>query len=247
MGYYRQGPVRPYGSGTFGVPPMTRMVRALLIVNVAVYVVQWVVALGASWNDLVGLWLGVSPVGVLSGFVWQPFTYMFVHDVGTPFHLLFNMLILWMLGGELERYWGGTGFLRYYLTCGVGAGLAAVLLGLLVGPRGAITIGASGAIYGLILAYGMIFGERIMLFMLLFPMKARTFAIVLFVVAFLSTFGPSGGGVAHVAHLGGMVVGFVLLKRAWRIGPLIRDLRWRLARRKFRVVDRDRDRDRWIH
>jgi membrane associated rhomboid family serine protease len=222
---------------------MTPMVKALLIANVAVYLAQWLLWVTARID--IAVWLGVSPVGVFSGAVWQPFTYMFVHSVQSPFHLLFNMLILWMLGGELERYWGGRAFLRYYLICGVGAGIAALILGWTVGPRIAITIGASGAIYGLILAYGLLFGNRIMLFMLLFPMKARTFAIVLFVIAFMSTFTPGGSTVSHVAHLGGMVVGFLYLKRAWRVGALWRDLRWRLARRRFRVVDRDRDR--WIH
>lgn len=246
MGYYRQGPVRPYGSGTFGVPPMTAMVKSLLIANVAVYLVQWIVAVttGVDW---VALWLGVSPAGVASLRLWQPFTYMFVHSTASPFHLLFNMLILWMLGGELERFWNGAAFLRYYLVCGVGAGLSALLLGAVFGPAGAVTIGASGAIYGLILAYGMLFGDRVMLFMLLFPMKARTFAIVLFAVAFLSTFTRGAGTVSHVAHLGGMVTGFLYLKRAWRVGAFWRELRWKFARRRFKVVDRDRDRDRWVH
>ena len=252
MGYYRQGPNRPYGSGTFGIPPVTRMVRALLIANVGVFLLQWVVAISTG-GDLIGAWLGVSPAGVARGMVWQPLTYMFVHSVGLPFHIVFNMLILWMLGGELERYWGGAAFLRYYLVCGFGAGLAAILLGVLFGPSHVITIGASGAIYGLILAYGMLFGDRVMLFMLIFPMKARTFSIVLFVIAVLYTFSPGSSNVSHVAHLGGMVTGFVYLKRAWRVGALWSELRWKLARRRFKVVDRDaprdpdRDRDRWIH
>lgn len=248
MNYYRQGPVRAYGSGSFGVPPMTPMVKALLIANVAVYLVQWIVAFSTG-TDLLTRYLGVSAVGVVGhGMIWQPATYMFLHSVTGPFHLLFNMLILWMLGGELERFWGRRSFLRYYLVTGVGAGIAAVVLGWLWRGAGIPTIGASGAIYGLILAYGMIFGDRVMLFMLMFPMKARTFAIVLFAVAFLSAFSPSSGGVSHIAHLGGMVTGFVFLKRAWRLGPLSRELRWKMARRKFRVVDRDRkDRDPWVH
>jgi len=247
MGYYRQGPGRPYGSGvSFGVPPLTPVVRGLLIACVGVWVVQLALHLaGQVWPSAV---LGVVPSAFVSGWIWQPVTYMFLHSPAAIGHILMNMLILWMIGGDLERHWGGAAFLRYYLLCGVGAGLMVVTLGLLAGPPATLvpTIGASGAIYGLILAYGTIFADRVLLFMLMFPMRARTFAILLFVIAFVSSLGPGATGVSHIAHLGGMIVGWVVLHRAWRVGTLWRDLRWRLARRRFRVVSKN-DRDPWVH
>jgi membrane associated rhomboid family serine protease len=155
-----------------------------------------------------------------------------------------NMLFLYLLGGDLERHWGGRRFLRYYLICGIGAGVVVAVAGKL-GGVGIPTIGASGAIYGLLLAYGIVFAERTVLFMLIFPMKARTLSWILFGVAFFSTWDPRGSGVSHVAHLGGMVVGYLYLKRAWRVQDFYREIRWRLRRRRFRVMPPDQDR--WIH
>lgn len=247
MGYYRQGPGRPYGSGvSFGVPPLTPMVRGLLVTCVAVWVVQLVLHLaGRDWPSVV---FGVVPDAVVRGWVWQPLTYMFLHSPSAVGHVLMNLLILWMIGGDLERHWGGAAFLKYFVLCGAGAGALVVALGWWSGPPASTvpTIGASGAIYGLILAYGTIFADRILLFMLVFPMRARTFAILLFAIAFVSSLGPGTSGVSHVAHLGGMIVGWIVLHRAWRLGALWRDLRWRVARRRFRVVARN-ERDPWLH
>jgi membrane associated rhomboid family serine protease len=165
------------------------------------------------------------------------------------FHLLFNMLMLWMFGGELERYWGSPAFLRYYLVCGIGAGILAIPYSYLVGSAGIPIVGASGAIFGLFMAYGIVFAERTILFMLLFPMKARTMAMIMFGVTFFYTLTQPRGGVAHIAHLGGAVVGYLYLKRAWRVGAFYRDLRWKLQRRRFKVMQQDNGDgpDRWIH
>jgi membrane associated rhomboid family serine protease len=108
------------------------------------------------------------------------------------------------------------------------------------------TIGASGAIYGLLLAYWTIFAERRLLFMLLFPIKARTMAWILFAIAFVSSLTPQTDRVSHVAHLGGMVVGWLYLQRAWRVGEFWRDIAWRLRRRRFKVMPPN-DSDRWTH
>jgi membrane associated rhomboid family serine protease len=154
-----------------------------------------------------------------------------------------------MFGSELERLWGPRAFLRYYLVCGVGAGIAAVVFGLFV-PGGwtSQTIGASGAIFGLIVAYGVVFAERTILFMLIFPMKARTLAMIMFAIAFISTIRPTGGNVSHISHLGGAVVGFLYLKRAWRVGDFYRELRWRIRRRRFKVMQSQQDDfDRWVN
>lgn len=188
-------------------------------------------------------WFGLVPGNVISGMVWQPFTYIWLH--GDLLHLLLNMFILWMLGGDLERHWGSRAFLRYFLVCGVGAGMFILVAGLLSEPW-IPTIGASGAIFGVILAFGMIFSQRVILFMMIFPMRARTFSWLMFAIVLLSLLGQSVGNVSHVAHLGGMVVGYLYLKRAWRIGEFVREIRWRIRRRKLRVMPPGDD-DRWVN
>ena len=238
--------MRSGGSGIrFGAPSLTPTIKVLIIVNVVVWLLQ---VLTQRWINAAD-WFGVVPVRVLHGWIWQPFTYMFLHSPGDPFHLLFNMLMLWMFGGELERHWGGRAFLRYYIVCGAGAGIAAVIFGLAVSGMATIpTIGASGAIYGLFVAFGMVFAERQVLFMLIFPMKARTMALILFGIAFFYAMTQPSSGVSHIAHLGGAVVGFLYLKRAWRLGAFYRELRWKMQRRKFKVTrPPDDDFDRWVH
>jgi len=191
------------------------------------------------------------PALVIRGWIWQPATSMFLHDPGNLFHLLFNMLMLWMFGGELERHWGGRAFLRFYLVCGVGAGLFATVIGLFgETARYTATIGASGAVFGVIMAYGMVFSERVVLFMMIFPMKARTMALILFALAFFYTMSAGiGSGISHVSHLGGAVVGYLYLRRVWRVGDFVRELKWKIRRRRFKVMspdDRD-DPDRWVN
>jgi membrane associated rhomboid family serine protease len=255
MSYYRQGPFRGGGQVTIGVPPVTPMLKRILIVCGAVWLVQVFALLLFKSNALSALF-GVVPRDFLRGFIWQPLTYMWLHDPRGLTHVGFNCLFLWMFSGDLERRWGSRAFLRYYLVCGVGAAPFIIAAGFLAGPTqtpvGAFdpaavpTIGLSGALYGIILAYGMVFSERTVLLMLIFPVKARTFAIVFFAIAFFSTIGQSASGVSHVAHLGGMVVGFLYLKRAWRFGEFYRGLRWKMQRRKFKVISRE-DEDRWLH
>jgi membrane associated rhomboid family serine protease len=243
MSFYRQGPYRTYGT-SIGIPPLTPMVRAIMIACAAVWVAQLLLECVLRLVPLSQIF-GLVPALVFQGGLWQPVTYLWLHSPVDPFHLLFNMLFLWILGGDLERHWGGRAFLRYYLVCGIGAGLFIALAGLFANP-GVPTIGASGAIFGLILAYGMIFSERVILFMMIFPMKARTFAWVMFAVTFFYTFGHASSGISHIAHLGGMVVGYLYLKRAWRLGEFFQELRWRLRRRKFKVMP-PRDDDRWVN
>lgn len=245
MSYYRQPPFRAYGSGgAIGAPPLTPVVKLLLVSCCAVWAIEFVVEKLVGYGDLIFLF-GIVPPLVVGGYVWQPFTYMFLHATSAIWHLLFNMLVLYMVGGELERHWGGKRFLTYYLVCGVGAGICVTVAGLLSGSE-LPTIGASGAILGLILAYGVVFADRVVLFMLIFPMKARTLAWIVFAVALFYTWEARADGVSHVAHLGGMVVGYLYLKRAWRVGEFYRELRWRVRRRRFRVMP-PRDQDPWIH
>ena len=241
MSYYRHGPHRPSGIG-IDVPGVTPLVKKIIIANVVIWLIHVVVykAVGGGIDPMTA-WFGVVPHNVVRGWLWQPFTYMFLHNPQGVMHILFNMLMLWMFGGELERLWGPRAFLRYYLICGVGGGIAATGLGLATGNEWNATIGASGAMFGLFAAYGMVFANRTILFMFFIPMKARTMALLLIGINFFYLVSQPGSPVAHIAHLGGAVTGYLYLKRAWRIGEFYRELRWKIRRRRFKTVQRDDD------
>jgi membrane associated rhomboid family serine protease len=183
-------------------------VKWLLISNVAVFLIYFFVA-----DRLPGLFfpLQLIPHMVVSGAIWQLVTYLFLHDPHGLFHILFNMLALWMFGTPVEQTWGTRRFLQYYFLCGIGAGVCVVLVNLLAGNGYQSTIGASGAIYGLLLAYGMLFPEQELLFMFLFPLKAKYVVMIYGAIAFLGSF-QMGGTVSNLAHLGGMIFGFVYIK-----------------------------------
>lgn len=244
MSYYRHGPSRPGGGGIqIGIPPLTPMVRAIIYTTAGAFVIQWLFAsFGFSLDQLFGL----KPRAFLHGQIWQPLTYMLMH--GGFMHILFNMLMLWMFGGDLERRWGPRAFLRYYVICGLGGALFIVALAYLLpsGSPGMGTIGASGATFGILIAYGMLFGGRTVLLMMIFPVKARTMVLIMFVITLMSTINQPGDKVSHAAHLGGAIIGFAYLKRVWRIGEFYRELRWKIQRRRFKVMDRPDD-DHWTH
>jgi len=148
--------------------------------------------------------------------IWQFFSYMFLH--GGLGHIGFNMFALWMFGSELEYSWGTRDFLKYYFVCGIGGGLLVVLTSLIgLSSYNASTIGASGAIYGLLVAYGMMWPDRIILVFGLLPMKALHFVIIFGAIDLLQGFSRQGSGIAHFAHVGGLITGFVYLKYGWRI------------------------------
>lgn len=193
------------------------IVKLLMLINVAVFMLQWLSALFLGY-DLLGEELALSP-DIWKGHVWQVVTYMFLHSVRDPFHLIFNMLALWMFGKELEMVWGSRPFLKYYLICGIGAGLTFLLF-----SKG-LVIGASGAVFGILLAFGMTFPDQIILMSFLFPIKAKYMVLLYGVITFLNIAKPSGDNVAHYAHLGGMVVGFLYLKRDWFVARLTRPTR----------------------
>ncbi|MDR1075875.1 MAG: rhomboid family intramembrane serine protease [Xanthomonadaceae bacterium] len=205
------------------LPPVT---RTLLIINIVVFVLQW---LAASSGSLVfsGFMLWPPEPSSVAGSVhgpgfhiWQLLTYGFLH--GSATHLLFNMLALYMFGGSLELTWGGKRFLNYYLVCIVGAGLCQAAVGwwsMSKGGQAYPTLGASGGVYGLLLAYGMLFpNQRIMLLFPPIPMKARTFVIVFGAVELVLGVTGMQSGVAHFAHLGGMLFGWLMI-RYWRGQP----------------------------
>ncbi|HTY60708.1 MAG TPA: rhomboid family intramembrane serine protease [Acidobacteriota bacterium] len=186
--------------------PVTRTVRILIIVNIAVYLLQVVAHLLGS--HFVDLYFGLVPRLVTQEYMlWQFATYMFLH--GSPFHIFFNMLTLFMFGNELERYWGTRRFLSYYFITGIGAGICSWLVAM---NSWSVIIGASGAIYGLLLAYGVTYPNRIVYLNFLLPVKVKWMVLIMGGFAFLSSITGSESGVASIAHLGGMAIGYVFLK-----------------------------------
>jgi len=238
-------------SFSFGPGPVTPVIKILIWTNVAFFVLAWVL-------PAIRLYLGLMPDAVFGRFfLWQPATYLFLH--AGFFHIIFNMLALWMFGVELERLWGARFFLKYYFVTGVGAGLTTLAVALLPGELGAsvrysVTVGASGAVYGLLLAYALYFPNRPIYLYLLFPIPAKYFVLILGAIAFFLSISDTVGGVAHTAHLGGMVFGYALLKMGGShpLGELkYRYFKWKMNRhrRRFDVYTggRSNDWDRKIH
>lgn len=247
----RRYPSSPYTSSySFGPGGISTAIKALIGANVALFLVQF-------FAPAVTAVLGLRPIFVVRYFwVWQLATYMFLH--GGVFHIVFNMLALWMFGTELERRWGTPFFLKFYAVTGVGAGVLTVLFSLLPFAAAqqlyqANIIGASGAIFGLLLAYALYFPERQIYMYLVFPIPARVFVAIIGAIAFLSSLGDSGG-VASVTHLGGLAVAYVYLKSG-RTHPIAeikyRYLKWKInrVRKKFDVYSggRANDYDRRVH
>ncbi len=230
---------------------MTPAVKALIIANVVVFLMQWLLR-----SAVLEQVLGLRPEAVVERLqVWQPVTYMFLH--GGLGHILFNMLALWMFGVELERMWGTRFFLKYYAICGVGAAATTMIASAIPGFHPqlyfATTIGASGAIYGVLLAYGLYFPNRPIYIYAIFPVPAKWLVIITGAISLLMSLG-GGGGVAHTAHLGGLVVGYLYLKgtRIHLMSEIqYRFLKWRInrMRRKFDVYSggRANDVDRRVH
>jgi len=170
------------------------------------------IIMGATFllQMLVGGWMefyfGLIPILVWKKyFLWQLFTYIFLH--GGFSHIFFNLLALWWFGGELENYWGSKKFLFYFLFCGIGAGICTVLFTPDIYQRIPV-IGASGAIYGILLAFAWLFPNRPILIYFLFPVPAKYMVIIFGLIEFFSSMGGAGGGVAHLTHLGGLLFGF---------------------------------------
>lgn len=219
-------------------PMMTPMVKVFLGLNFGVYLLSTLDRTLKYY--LLDQWLSLIPAAVTGGFqVWRLATYMFLHGP-SPMHILFNMFVLWMFGPEVERVLGRRGFVSYYFFTGIGAGLCSYA----IHPWSEIpVVGASGAMYGLLLAFGLFFPDRELLLFFVLPIKAK-YLIVIAVVAEL-VFSVSGAqdGIAHVAHLGGLAFGYAYLKRR----TLLPDVKYywlRLRgwwyRRKFKVYSSDR-------
>ena len=224
----------------FGPGGMTPVVKFLLIVNVAVFVLQ--ALLGSVADYRLTLYFGLVPALVLQEFyLWQLFTYQFLH--GGLFHILFNMLAVWMFGCDLERRWGSDFFLRYYFISVIGGG---ILNTLFVPNQLGPSIGASAGVYGILLAYGLIYPNRIIYFYFLFPIKMKHFVWIIGAIALYSSITAGQSGIAHLAHLGGMVFGYIYL-RGFNPWDRVRDYfdRRRLNRlkRRFQVYSGGKDDD----
>jgi membrane associated rhomboid family serine protease len=211
-------------------------VKWLLIVNTVVFLAMNLLGSTVQENLIV---LALAPVAVVYHFaIWELFTYMFLH--AGVWHLVFNMLTLWMFGVPLERDWGTRRFLKYYFICGVGAGICDVLVNALIGNWSTRTVGASGAIFGLLLAFGVLYPNQQVLMGFLFPIKAKYMVMIYAAIELYMSLGHNSG-VSSVAHLGGMAFGYVYLKgRLPRYGfedARIAFKQWKLrrAKKKFQV------------
>lgn len=202
MSYYRPG-------GFSFFPPV---IKNLLIINGVIFFLmtmfQNVSFNGIPSENIIIRWFALMPLG--SGYfeLWQLITYQFLH--GGFSHILFNMFALWMFGAEIELNWGSKKFLLYYLLCGVGAGLLHMFLAPLLTGSAAPTIGASGAVYGIMIAFAMMFPDRPVYLYFLLPIKAKYLITFLVLMEFM-LIDSAGSGVAHLAHLGGAIVGFAFI------------------------------------
>ena len=242
-----------------------RAIKTICIACVSVFLVQELSRLffhADGWKFWI-TWFGVAPYAVTRGFIWQPVTYLFFH--GGFWHIFFNLLYLAMFGADLERTWGSRKFYRYFFVCGIGAGLVDVLIKeVLVATHLTSastlyipTIGASGAIYGVLLAVAMVMPDRrVWFFPIPVTMPMWLLVTILGALEFFSTIGDTGDGIGHVCHLGGMLVGYIYLRRgSFLYSPrnFFSDWKRRRMRKKFEVYVRDhRDKppsrpDNWLN
>jgi membrane associated rhomboid family serine protease len=232
-----------------GLPPG---IKWLLIVNVAIFLV-WYFG-GAAVDDFLRYFALVPAAVVKLFFIWQLATYMFLH--GGIWHILWNMLALWMFGSELEQTWGTRRFIRFYFFCGIGAALCIVAINFMFGNPSIPTVGSSGAIYGILLVSAVLWPDRVILFSFLFPIKMKYFVAIIGAIAFLNSFNVNSG-VSDIGHLGGMAAGYLFLKlpktRGFDpMGSVSEGYRsWKLARakKKFQVYLRKQGSDRgpWVN
>jgi membrane associated rhomboid family serine protease len=261
------GPRYPRSSGyrfSWG-GTLTPAIRNIIIACTGVFLVQTLLKL--FFPASATIWFqnefGLVPLAVTHLFrIWQPLTYLFLHD--GILHILFNMLFLWMFGSDLERAWGTHRFYVYFFLTGIGAGLINVLVKTLLDPHGtglsvAIpTIGASGAIYGVLLAAAIMFPDR-QIWLIPFPVQIpmKIYVAGAIAIEFFMTLGTGGDNVSHVTHLGGALVGYLYLRRGlflYRVRNDYLDWKRRRTRKKFEVYMRDhkndppgKSDDRWVN
>jgi len=217
--------------------PLTPAVKSILIACGITFLLQLI-----AGEKMIFIF-GLIPVLVWKDFfIWQLGSYIFLH--GGLFHLLFNLFALFMFGCELERLWGSRFFIKYFFITGVGAGISTAVFN----PSMTIpTVGASGAVFGILMAYALYYPNRIVYFNFIFPIKIKYLVLIYGVLTFYFSFSDTGGNIAHIAHLGGMLFGFVYLKFYFFKGFVkqqILKLKIKRLRRRFHVVDKNKkDRD----
>ena len=198
--------------------PITPGVKLIMFINGIVFIIQQFadIIMPANRNFL-EYTFGISHDGLFNSLmIWQPFTYMFLH--GGWMHIIFNLIALWMFAGELEIKWGKKKFLKYYVLSGIGAGLFISLMNYIAYKSDgltSVTIGASGAIYAILLAYAIHWPNREVLLYFLLPIKIKYLVLVFGIMEFFGTLTSatgSGGNISHIGHLGGIITGFFLIK-----------------------------------
>jgi membrane associated rhomboid family serine protease len=227
---------------------ITPGVKLLVLICSGVFLVQTLVSI--IFSPIIGhryitMIFGLVSSGVIPGLrIWQPFTYIFLHDPTSIWHILINMLMLWMFGRELELLWGKRRFLSYFLICGVGAGLIEVIIKTIPQlwghpPSDTPTIGASGAIFGILMANAILFPDRrIWLIPLPVTIPMRPYVAVMGAIEFFFTLGSGGDGIGHLCHLGGMLVGYIYLRRGsflYNVRNSVTDWRLQRNRKRFEV------------
>jgi membrane associated rhomboid family serine protease len=216
-----------YRTHSFGPWGITKAVKYLLLANVGIFVLEFL------WGSELIYLFGLTPALVKKGFIWQPVTYMFLH--GGLFHILINMFVLWMFGCEIERTWGTKEFVKYYFITGIGAGLLTFILSF---NSHIPTIGASGAIFGILVAFALMFPNRLIYLYFIFPVKAKYLVIFFAAIEFIASFRHTSDGIGHFAHLGGMIIGYLYIKSDFRIPGLFRLSTYLTRLKNFRLQRR---------
>ena len=192
----------------FGAP-VTPAIKKLIIINVAVFLVDYIL-INLFKIDLIRFYFALIPEFVVHKlYVWQIISYSFLHD--GFFHIIFNMLMLWMFGAELEIRWGTRKFYQFYLICGILTGIIILIFNLFMENQ-TPALGASGIVYALLLVYAIYWGDRIVYMWMLFPIKIKYLAMILGAVSFLSMLNPAESQISHIGHLGGLLAGYIYLK-----------------------------------
>ncbi|MCS5651393.1 MAG: rhomboid family intramembrane serine protease [Candidatus Marinimicrobia bacterium] len=206
----------------------TDAIKLLVSVNLIIFFLQTISGKEHLLFDLFGL----VPQAIWSDFmIWQPFTYLFFH--GNIWHVLINMFVLWMFGSELENSWGRKNFIKYYFITGIGAGMVTCLFNL---QSNIPVVGASGAVYGILLAYGLSFPNRTVYLYGLIPTKSIWFVIAIGILAFFSSF-QQMTQVSHLTHISGMAIGYVFLKRRWRLNDIWFKIRKKTLEYRIQIED----------
>jgi len=223
---------------SIGIWRLTRGIKWIMIANVCVYVIELVTYHWLKQDGMI-LHLSLTPSRVYPGLeLWQPLTYMWMHDPTSPGHLLLNMFGLWMFGTILEDRWGVWGLFKFYVLTGFLSGLAVLLVGFIGGSVDTITLGASGAIYAVVIAFGMLFPNLKIYFLGLLPIKAKWIVYVTIGGTVLYWLARTPG-ISVAAHTGGIVAGALLISGWWNPMRAYRSIRAFYLRRKLRIIERE--------